>query len=159
MTLSRIQELESMGFTWKPFDRGKGTREKPSLDDETTRIRERAMEAPSLPWLAHEQNDMSTSFPTPPVIYLSLILLYQVFVLVDSLFIGIICVKNWSLTHLKIISVPALMYFHVYIFILYTSQIIVYDSVCGHILLCTNRGRETGADDAVTDNDADRDLH
>jgi hypothetical protein len=35
MILDRIQALEGLGFEWKPSGRGKGTRKKPSLDDDT----------------------------------------------------------------------------------------------------------------------------
>jgi hypothetical protein len=47
MTPLRIQALVSLGFQWKAsISRGKGTRKKPSLDDDATRIRERTVEAP-----------------------------------------------------------------------------------------------------------------
>jgi hypothetical protein len=47
ITPARIQALESLGFQWKPsIGRRKGTRQKPSLDDDATRDRERAVEAP-----------------------------------------------------------------------------------------------------------------
>jgi hypothetical protein len=47
ITLPRIQALESMGFEWKPSINGrKGKPEKPSLDDDATRVHERAVEAP-----------------------------------------------------------------------------------------------------------------
>jgi hypothetical protein len=47
MTNFRIQELESLGFEWKPSrGQGKGTPKKPSLDDDAMRVRERAVEAP-----------------------------------------------------------------------------------------------------------------
>jgi hypothetical protein len=43
----RIQKLESLGFEWKPsIGRGKGNPKKPNLDNDTTRVRERAVEAP-----------------------------------------------------------------------------------------------------------------
>jgi hypothetical protein len=46
MTLSRIQKLESLGFEWKPHNsRKKGNPKKPSHDNDTTRVRERAVEA------------------------------------------------------------------------------------------------------------------
>jgi hypothetical protein len=46
ITPSRIQELESLGFEWKPsLSRRKGKQQKPSLDDDPTRVRERVMEA------------------------------------------------------------------------------------------------------------------
>jgi hypothetical protein len=49
MTLSRIQELEGLGFEWKlSTSRRQGAPKKPSLDDELTRVRERAMEPPEL---------------------------------------------------------------------------------------------------------------
>jgi hypothetical protein len=35
MSLDRIQALEGLGFEWNPSGRGKGTRNKPSLDDDT----------------------------------------------------------------------------------------------------------------------------
>jgi hypothetical protein len=41
MTLSRIQELENLGVEWKPHNsRKKGNPKKPSLDDDTTLVRE-----------------------------------------------------------------------------------------------------------------------
>jgi hypothetical protein len=43
MTISRIQELERLGFEWKPR---KGTPKKPSLNDDATRGRDRAVEVP-----------------------------------------------------------------------------------------------------------------
>jgi hypothetical protein len=43
MTLPRIQALESLGFEW---EKRKGTPKKPSLDEDATRVRERAVEAP-----------------------------------------------------------------------------------------------------------------
>jgi hypothetical protein len=44
MTLSRIQALENLGFDWKPSSsRAKGPKN-PSLNDEVTRVRERAVE-------------------------------------------------------------------------------------------------------------------
>ncbi len=44
MPLSRIQALESLGFEWKPYiSRAKGPNN-PSLDDDATRVRERAVE-------------------------------------------------------------------------------------------------------------------
>jgi hypothetical protein len=47
MTLSHIQELESLGFEWKPHNsHKKGTLKKPSLDDDATLVRVRAVEAP-----------------------------------------------------------------------------------------------------------------
>jgi hypothetical protein len=47
MTLPRIQALQSLGFEWKhSLGRTKGTPKKLSLDDDTTRVRERAVEAP-----------------------------------------------------------------------------------------------------------------
>jgi hypothetical protein len=47
MTPLRIQALESLGFQWKAsISRGKGKPKNPSLDDDVTRVRERAMEAP-----------------------------------------------------------------------------------------------------------------
>jgi hypothetical protein len=57
MTLSRIQALESVGFEWKPCSgRGKG---KPSLDDDATRVRERAMVTPEhVETTAHTQEDI-----------------------------------------------------------------------------------------------------
>jgi hypothetical protein len=61
MTLSRIQELESLGFEWK--DRtGRTTRnpKKPSLDDGMTRARDRAVEAPDhVQTMAQAQEDLS----------------------------------------------------------------------------------------------------
>ena len=39
MSVSRIQELESLGFEWKPsISRGKGTPTQPSLDDDATHV-------------------------------------------------------------------------------------------------------------------------
>jgi hypothetical protein len=47
ITPARIQALESLGFEWKSSISGrKGTRKKPNLDDDATRDRERAVEAP-----------------------------------------------------------------------------------------------------------------
>jgi hypothetical protein len=47
MTLSRIHELECLDFQWNArIGRNKGTSKKPSLDDDATRVRERAVEAP-----------------------------------------------------------------------------------------------------------------
>jgi predicted chitinase len=47
MTLSRIQELERLGFKWNSsICRGKGKPNKSSLDDDVTRVCERAVEAP-----------------------------------------------------------------------------------------------------------------
>jgi hypothetical protein len=47
ITLPRIQELESLGFEWKPsIGRRKETPKIPSLDDDTTSLRERALVAP-----------------------------------------------------------------------------------------------------------------
>jgi hypothetical protein len=47
MTNLRIQELESLGFEWKsPIARAKGMRKKPNLDNNVTRVLERAVEAP-----------------------------------------------------------------------------------------------------------------
>jgi hypothetical protein len=47
MTLSRIHELECLDFAWKArIVRNKGTSKKPSLDDDLTRVREPALEAP-----------------------------------------------------------------------------------------------------------------
>ena len=47
MTLSRIQELESLGFEWKRFiSREKRAPKKPSLDEDTLRVRERAVDSP-----------------------------------------------------------------------------------------------------------------
>jgi hypothetical protein len=47
MTLRRIQELESLGFEWKPsICRGKETTKIPSLDDDAKRVCMRAAEAP-----------------------------------------------------------------------------------------------------------------
>jgi hypothetical protein len=47
MTLPHIQALESLSFEWKPSSvRGKGTPEIQSLDDDTTRVRERAVDVP-----------------------------------------------------------------------------------------------------------------
>jgi hypothetical protein len=46
MTFSRIQALESLGFDWKPSSgQGKGKRKKPSIDNNATCVRERAVEA------------------------------------------------------------------------------------------------------------------
>jgi hypothetical protein len=45
MTLTRIQELESLAFEWKR-SRWRGAPKKPSLDEDTPRVRERAVEAP-----------------------------------------------------------------------------------------------------------------
>jgi hypothetical protein len=46
MTLSRIQALESLSFEWKTSrGRRKGIPKKPSVDDDATRVRERAVEA------------------------------------------------------------------------------------------------------------------
>jgi hypothetical protein len=42
-----MQELESIGFEWNSsFNRGKGTPNKSSVDDDATRVRERAVEVP-----------------------------------------------------------------------------------------------------------------
>jgi hypothetical protein len=61
MTLSRIQELDSMGFEWKPSARrGKGAPKKPSLDNDDTRVRKRAVEPPRLPRPAHEQQNINS---------------------------------------------------------------------------------------------------
>jgi hypothetical protein len=62
MMLSRIEALESLTFEWKTFrGRGKGTRKKPSLDDDATRIRERAVVAPEhVETTAQTQEDFST---------------------------------------------------------------------------------------------------
>jgi hypothetical protein len=47
MTLPRIQELESLGFEWKPsVGRKKETPKKPNPDDDATRLRETAVAAP-----------------------------------------------------------------------------------------------------------------
>ena len=47
MTLARIQALKSLNFEWKSSNcRGKGKPKKSSLDDDATRVRERAVEAP-----------------------------------------------------------------------------------------------------------------
>jgi hypothetical protein len=47
MTLSRIKALDSLGFVWKPsFSRGKGISTKSSLDNDATRARDIAAEAP-----------------------------------------------------------------------------------------------------------------
>jgi hypothetical protein len=55
MTTSRIQELESLGFEWKPaIGRRKGNPKKPSVEDDVTRVRERAVEVPKhVPTIAH----------------------------------------------------------------------------------------------------------
>jgi hypothetical protein len=46
MTLPRIQELESLSFEWKPSSgRRKGIPKKPSVDNNATCVRERAVEA------------------------------------------------------------------------------------------------------------------
>jgi hypothetical protein len=45
-TLSRIQKLKRLSFEWKPHNsRKKGNPKKPSHDNDTTRVRERAVEA------------------------------------------------------------------------------------------------------------------
>jgi hypothetical protein len=61
MTLSRIMELEKLGFEWKPSrGRGKGTLKKSSLDDDATCVRERAVEAPEhVQTTAQTQRDFS----------------------------------------------------------------------------------------------------
>jgi hypothetical protein len=47
MTLPRIQALESLGFEWKPYNsHKKGTPKNLSLDDDATRVRVKAVEAP-----------------------------------------------------------------------------------------------------------------
>jgi hypothetical protein len=49
MTNLRIQELENLEFEWKsPIarSRSKGMRKKPNLDNNVTRVLERAVEAP-----------------------------------------------------------------------------------------------------------------
>jgi hypothetical protein len=47
MTPRRIQELESLGFEWKPsISRRQGTPKKPSLADDATRVCKRAAESP-----------------------------------------------------------------------------------------------------------------
>jgi hypothetical protein len=61
MTLSRIQELESLGFEWKACA-GRPTRnpKKASLDDGMTRVCERAVEAPEhVQTMAQAQEDLS----------------------------------------------------------------------------------------------------
>jgi hypothetical protein len=67
MTLSRIQELDSMGFEWKPSARrGKGAPKKPSLDNDDTRVRKRAVEPPRLQYCGqHTNSKISTHFSTP----------------------------------------------------------------------------------------------
>jgi hypothetical protein len=45
MTLLRSQELESLGFEWKPSNSRNGTSKKRKLDDDATRTHERAMDA------------------------------------------------------------------------------------------------------------------
>jgi hypothetical protein len=46
MTTFRIQQLESLSFEWKPHNsRKKGNPKKLSLNDDTTRVRERAVAA------------------------------------------------------------------------------------------------------------------
>jgi hypothetical protein len=56
MTLSRIQALESLGFEWKPdICRYHGSRKKPSLDADETRVRERTVES-----LEHTQTTAQT---------------------------------------------------------------------------------------------------
>jgi hypothetical protein len=45
MTLARIQGLESLGFEWKPsIISRQGIPKKPSLDEDTARVYERAVE-------------------------------------------------------------------------------------------------------------------
>jgi hypothetical protein len=47
ITTFRIQELESLGFDWKPsIGRGQGSPKKLSLDDDATRVREGGVESP-----------------------------------------------------------------------------------------------------------------
>jgi hypothetical protein len=47
MTPFRIQALNKLDFEWKPtFSRRKGTPKKPNVDDDTTRVRERAVKSP-----------------------------------------------------------------------------------------------------------------
>ena len=61
MTLSRIQELESLNFEWKPsISRGKGKPKKSRLDNDATRVLERAMDAPEhVRTTAQPQKDFS----------------------------------------------------------------------------------------------------
>ncbi len=61
MTLSRIMELESLGFEWKlSIGRGKGKPKKASVDDNPTCVRERAVEAPKdVQATAQTQEDFS----------------------------------------------------------------------------------------------------
>jgi hypothetical protein len=61
MTLPRIQELESLGFEWKPsISRRTGNRKKASVEDDTTSVRERAVEVPDhVQTTAQTQKDFS----------------------------------------------------------------------------------------------------
>jgi hypothetical protein len=61
ITPFRIQELESLGFEWKSsISRGKGKPKKPSLDDDATRVHERAVEATEhVQTTAQTQEDLS----------------------------------------------------------------------------------------------------
>jgi hypothetical protein len=59
MTLPRIQALERLGFEWKPHNsHKKGTPKNPSLADDATRVRVRAVEAPEqVKTIAQTQED------------------------------------------------------------------------------------------------------
>jgi hypothetical protein len=61
MTTFRIQELESLGFEWKPSrGHGKRTPKKSSVDDDATCVCERAVEAPEhVQTTAQNQKDFS----------------------------------------------------------------------------------------------------
>jgi hypothetical protein len=61
ITLSRIQALESLSFEWKPsISHTTRNPKKPSLGDDTTRVRERAVEAPEhVQTMAQAQEELS----------------------------------------------------------------------------------------------------
>ncbi len=60
ITTFRIQKLESLGFEWKTHNsRKNGNLKKPSLDDDTTSVRESAFEAPEfVQTTSHTQEDV-----------------------------------------------------------------------------------------------------
>jgi hypothetical protein len=61
ITLPRIHALERLGFEWKPSTRRrKGRPHKTSLDNNATRVRERAVGAPRQPQPAHEQKGINS---------------------------------------------------------------------------------------------------
>jgi hypothetical protein len=59
MTLPRIQALESLGFEWTPsISRGKGTSEKPSLDDDANVVPTNSRQGASSQLVAAPSNEI-----------------------------------------------------------------------------------------------------